>query len=64
MYPLLEGRGKQTKIILNDKKINFIDESYNASPETMKLCVNYFTDLKLKKNQKKYLILRRHERTW
>ena len=55
--PLLKGRGKLNKIILNSKKVNFIDESYNASPETMKLCVNYFSDLKPKKNQKKYLIL-------
>ena len=55
--PLLEGRGKKSKIILNDKKIIFIDESYNASPETMKSCIRYFSDLKIKKNQKKYLIL-------
>ena len=55
--PLLEGRGKKSKIFINNKKINFIDESYNASPETMKLCINYFSDLKSKKNQKKYLIL-------
>ena len=55
--PLLEGRGKHNIISINDKKINLIDESYNASPETMKSCINYYNELKSKKNQKKYLIL-------
>jgi len=55
--PLQEGRGLHNKIIFNDKKLNFIDESYNASPKTMKICINYFNDLKIKKNQKKFLIL-------
>jgi UDP-N-acetylmuramoyl-tripeptide--D-alanyl-D-alanine ligase len=55
--PLLSGRGKHNEIFFYNKKINFIDESYNASPETMKNCINYFIDLKIKKNQKKILIL-------
>lgn len=55
--PLLVGRGKHSKIIFYKKKINFIDESYNASPETMKNCVSYFIDLEIKKNKKKILIL-------
>lgn len=55
--PLLEGRGLQNMIIINNKKINFIDESYNASPVTMKICVNYFNSLKLNQKQKKFLIL-------
>ena len=55
--PLLVGRGKHSKIIFYKRKINFIDESYNASPETMKNCVSYFIDLEIKKNKKKVLIL-------
>ena len=32
---LVEGRGLERKISLNHKIINFIDETYNASPATM-----------------------------
>ena len=31
----VEGRGLVHKISLNKKKINIIDESYNANPDTM-----------------------------
>ena len=55
--PLLEGRGLHNVITINNKKINFIDESYNASPVTMKMCINYFVSLKLRPKQKKFLIL-------
>ena len=55
--PLIEGRGIKKIIFINNKKINFIDESYNASPHSMKTCVDYFCDLKINSNQKKYLIM-------
>jgi len=55
--PLLEGRGLKKNIIFNGKKINFIDESYNASPQSMKNCINYFNKLKINFDQKKFLIL-------
>ena len=55
--PLLEGRGLKKNIIFNGKKINFIDESYNASPQSMKNCINYFSKLKINFDQKKFLIL-------
>ena len=55
--PLVEGRGLHKNIIFDKKNILLIDESYNASPESMKLAVDFFTELKLKKNQKKFLIL-------
>ena len=42
---------------MSNKKIYLIDESYNASPQTMKTCVNYFIDLKTNFNQKKIIIL-------
>jgi len=55
--PEIEGRGKINQINLGKKKINFIDESYNASPQSMKICVDYFKKIKTKKEQKKLLIL-------
>ena len=55
--PDIEGRGLINKIDINNKKINLIDESYNASPHNMKICIDYFNDINLKINQKKYLIL-------
>jgi len=55
--PEIEGRGKINQININKKKINLIDESYNASPQSMKACINYFKDIKTTKEQKKLLIL-------
>ena len=55
--PKIEGRGLEKKIYIDNKQIRFIDESYNASPVTMKICVNYFQKLEMQKNQKKFLIL-------
>ncbi len=55
--PEIEGRGKINQINLNKKKINLIDESYNASPQSMKTCISYFKDIKTRKEQKKLLIL-------
>ncbi len=45
------------EVFIDDKKILFIDESYNASPVTMKICIDYFYELTLQGIQKKYLIL-------
>ena len=55
--PEIEGRGKINKINFDKKKINFIDESYNASPQSMKICIDYFQKIKTEKEQKKLLIL-------
>ena len=55
--PKISGRGLEKKITFNNKKIQFIDESYNASPITMSICIDYFDKLKLQKDQKKFLIL-------
>ena len=55
--PLIEGRGLQSKIIINNKKVKIIDESYNASPQTMKNSIDYFEKIKTTNQQKKYLIL-------
>ena len=55
--PMIKGRGLERKIAFGNKEIQFIDESYNASPVTMKICINYFRKLELQKNKKKFLIL-------
>jgi len=55
--PRIEGRGLMKEVVINDKKVLFIDESYNASPVTMKICIDYFYELELQDTQKKYIIL-------
>ena len=55
--PLVDGRGKIHRIKIKSKVINFIDESYNASPVSMLNAIKYYNDYPLKKNQKKFLIL-------
>ena len=55
--PKIEGRGLMNEVAIDDKKIFFIDESYNASPVTMKICIDYFYELELQNTQKKYIIL-------
>ena len=45
------------EVAIEDKKILFIDESYNASPNTMKISIDYFHDLELESSQKKFIIL-------
>mgnify|MGYP000870246747 CR=1 FL=1 len=55
--PLIQGRGLQRFIFFEGKKINLIDESYNASPQSMESCISYFINIKSQNNQKKILIL-------
>ena len=52
--PKIEGRGLEKKIIFSNKEVHFIDESYNASPITMKICIDYFDKLELQENQNKF----------
>ena len=47
----------EKKIIFSNKEVHFIDESYNASPVTMKICIDYFDKLELQENQNKFIIL-------
>ncbi len=51
-----DGRGKLHKIKRYKKTFNLIDESYNASPFTVKNALHSFSKLK-KKKFKKYLLL-------
>ena len=52
----VEGRGLAHKISLNNKKINIIDESYNANPDTMMQSIQNLKNIKIK-NNKKIIIL-------
>ena len=52
----VEGRGLVHKISLNKKKINIIDESYNANPDTMIQSIQNLKNIKLN-NNKKIIIL-------
>ena len=52
----VEGRGLIHKIFLNEKKLNIIDESYNANPDTMMQSIEYLKNIK-KRNNKKIIIL-------
>ena len=55
--PELSGRGKIHCLLLNKKNIILIDESYNASPLSMKETIKYFNNYSKNSNYKKYLIL-------
>tara|TARA_B100000575_G_C23139656_1_gene662893 strand:+ start:391 stop:1746 length:1356 start_codon:yes stop_codon:yes gene_type:complete len=50
------GRGLIHSIIIKNKKVKIIDESYNANPDTMMQSIEYFCNLNIKSN-KKILIL-------
>ncbi len=50
------GRGLTHNILIKNKKIKIIDESYNANPDTMIQSIDYFKNIK-KKYSKKILIL-------
>ena len=52
----VEGRGLVHKIFLNKKKINIIDESYNANPDTMMQSIQNLKNIKIN-NNKKIIIL-------
>ena len=53
---LSEGRGKQHIISRYNKKFKLIDDSYNASPLSVKNAIHKLNSIK-KKNIKKYLVL-------
>ena len=55
-FELTEGRGKEYTITRYKKIFKLIDESYNASPISVKNAINKFSSIK-KNNLKKYLIL-------
>ena len=50
------GRGDISKIKVNDKKLNLIDESYNSNPLSLRTAIINYNKLDSKKS-KKYLLL-------
>ena len=51
-----DGRGDITKIKINNKHLNLIDESYNSNPLSLKSAILNFDKIKINK-EKKYLLL-------
>tara|TARA_B100001250_G_scaffold400861_1_gene411939 strand:+ start:229 stop:1137 length:909 start_codon:yes stop_codon:yes gene_type:complete len=54
-YKLPDGRGDNNYIKINNKKINFIDESYNSNPLSLKFSLKKFD--KVQAGSKKKIIL-------
>jgi len=50
------GRGDFSKLKFKNKIINFIDESYNSNPLSLKNALNNFSKMKIKKNAKHVLL--------
>jgi len=55
-YEIAKGRGDITRVKLNKKNINIVDESYNSNPLSLKSAIKNFDELKID-NSKKKLIL-------
>ena len=51
-----DGRGDITKIKINNKNLNLIDESYNSNPLSLKSAILNFDKIRINKG-KKYLLL-------
>jgi murE/murF fusion protein len=51
-----DGRGDITKIEINNKRLNLVDESYNSNPLSLKSAILNFDKIKINKG-KKYLLL-------
>ena len=52
IFPKIDGRGAIYKSKINNINIQFIDQSYNANPETMTQSIRSFSKIKNKKFQK------------
>ena len=55
-YKFPEGRGDFNIIKLKEKKINFIDESYNSNPLSLQFAINKFNRLNTKPSRKLILL--------
>ena len=51
-----EGRGDLTKLKFKNKVINFVDESYNSNPLSLKTALKNFANISLKNNFKHVLL--------
>ena len=50
------GRGDITKIEINNKRLNLVDESYNSNPLSLRSAILNFDKIEINKG-KKYLLL-------
>ena len=55
-FKIPDGRGDILKLKFKKKIINFIDESYNSNPLSLKIALENFGNKKLKKNMKHVLL--------
>jgi len=55
-FKLPEGRGDISKLKFRDKVINFVDESYNSNPLSLKTALINFADINSKNNTKHVLL--------
>ncbi|MDB9979157.1 bifunctional UDP-N-acetylmuramoyl-L-alanyl-D-glutamate--2,6-diaminopimelate ligase MurE/UDP-N-acetylmuramoyl-tripeptide--D-alanyl-D-alanine ligase MurF [Candidatus Pelagibacter sp.] len=55
-YEIAKGRGDITKIKLNKKSINIVDESYNSNPLSLKSAIKNFDELKIDNSKKKIIL--------
>ena len=55
-FKIPNGRGDISKIKINNKKLNLIDESYNSNPSSLKSAILNYDKLE-SKSSKKYLLL-------
>jgi murE/murF fusion protein len=47
-----DGRGDITKIEINNKRLNLVDESYNSNPLSLKSAILNFDKIKINKGKK------------
>ena len=55
-FKIPDGRGDISKVILGNKKLFLVDETYNSNPLSLKMAIENFDKIESKKS-KKYLIL-------
>ena len=56
-FKLPVGRGDISNLKLKGKNINFVDESYNSNPLSVRVALENFDKISIKKRNKKFLIL-------
>ena len=55
-FKLPEGRGDMSRLKFNNKVINFVDESYNSNPLSLKTALSNFSKI-ISKNNFKHVLL-------
>ena len=55
-FKIPKGRGDFLKIIINNKLINIVDESYNSNPLSLKFAINNFNKINVNSKNKNILL--------